>query len=74
MWEVQQRHLQYNFTIARVIWMDLVRGKEELRTNFCMLFFLCEPEHKSLEEMRSKIIDKTQISNPTKREGFWADQ
>ena len=54
--------------------MDLVRGKEELRTNFCMLFFLCEPEHKSLEEMRSKIIDKTQISNPTKREGFWADQ
>ena len=34
--------------------------------------YFCEPEHKSLEEMQIKIIDKADISNPTEREGFWA--
>ena len=31
-----------------------------------------EDEHKGLEDMVVKMIDKTNIYDPTNREGFWA--
>ena len=33
-----------------------------------------ETGHKGIEDMRVKIIDTTNVNDPTKREGFWADK
>ena len=32
----------------------------------------CEGGHEGIKDMLVKIVDKTDVSDPTKREGFWA--
>ena len=47
------------------------KGKRGIAGEQLYSHFL-EAGHKGIEDMRVRIIDKTNVNDPTNREGFWA--
>ena len=71
MLEVPLHRLEKGLTITKVVWFDNGRDKWGISgEHLCAHFY--EEEHEGIENMIVKIIDKTDINEPTTREGFWA--
>ena len=51
-------------------WRRYGRGQRGICGEYLYAYFL-EDEHIGLEDLSVKIIDVTNVSNPTAREGFW---